>query len=65
VGDLTIDLMVTEIALTDGWPDLAEDWSGQWAIADMRKLHDPDPDPDAGRRPACTICARRTGRAAA
>lgn len=61
VGNLTIDLMVAEAALTDGWPNLADDWTGQWAIADIRKLH----DPAAGRRPGCTICARRSARAAA
>ena len=29
-GRLTIDLMVAEAALADGWPHLAEDWSGVW-----------------------------------
>jgi hypothetical protein len=61
VGRLTIDLMVTEAALADGWPHLAETWTGEWAVADIRKLH----DPDAGRKPGCTICAARSARAAA
>ena len=58
VGNLTVDLMVTEAALTDGWPHLADSWSGQWALADIRKLH----DPDAGRYPGCSLCTRRAAR---
>ena len=53
---LTIDLMVVEAALSDGWPDLADRWIGEWAIADIRKLH----DPDMGLRAGCTICAQRS-----
>ena len=58
LGNLTVDLMVTEAALTDGWPHLADSWSGQWALADIRKLH----DPDAGRYPGCSLCTRRAAR---
>ena len=61
VGELTIALMVAEVALTDGWPHLAGDWTGEWAVADIRKLHDPAAGPKAG----CNICAARATRAAA
>ena len=61
VGELTIALMVAEVALTDGWPHLAGDWTGEWAVADIRKLHDPEAGPKAG----CSICARRVARASA
>jgi len=59
VGRLTIDLMVAEASLADGWPHLAENWTGEWAVADIRKLHDPAAGPKAG----CSICARRIARA--
>jgi len=58
VAGLTLDLIVTEAVLTDGWPHLAENWTGEWAIADIRKLH----DPDAGLHPGCSLCARRHSR---
>jgi hypothetical protein len=61
VGSLTIDLMVAEAVLTDSWPHLADNWTGEWAVADIRKLHDPSTGPKAG----CSICARRTARASA
>ena len=55
-SNLTIELMVTEIDLADGWPEMADRWAGEWAIADVRKLH----DPSAGRKPGCSICTRRS-----
>ena len=61
VGQLTVDLMVTEASLADGWPHLAEQWAGEWAIADITKLHDPSERPGA----ECSICERRRHRAAA
>ena len=57
VGGLTLDLMVAEATLTDGWPRLAENWTGEWAVADIRKLHDP------GAHAGCSLCARRSSRA--
>jgi len=59
VGNLTIDLMVAEAVLADGWPHLADNWTGESAVADIRKLHDPGP------KAGCSICARRTARASA
>jgi len=55
-SDLTVELMVAEIDLAGGWPDMAERWANEWAVADMRKLH----DPTTGKAPGCSICARRS-----
>ena len=61
VGRLTLELTVAEIALTENWPHLADDWVGVWAMADARRLH----DPEAGVHDDCSICARQSRRAAA
>ncbi len=55
VPQLTIELMILESALTEGWPHLSDTWTGEWAVADIRKLHDPDAGPQTG----CTKCATR------
>lgn len=59
VGDLTIDLAIAEMTLTDDWPGVGERWTAEWALADIRKLHDPRVAP----RPGCSICARRSAHA--
>ena len=61
VGQLLEELMVTEWALTEGWPHLGEAWVIQWVQADARKLH----DPDVGRRGACQYCVSTARRARA
>ncbi len=55
-SDLTVELMVAEATLADTWPHLADRWAGEWATADVRRLH----NPDAGIKPGCSICARRS-----
>ncbi|WP_155856072.1 hypothetical protein [Cellulomonas sp. URHD0024] len=61
VGQLLEELMVTEWALTEGWPHLGETWVIQWAQADARKLH----NPEVGRRGGCQYCATAWRRASA
>ncbi|MBO3090011.1 hypothetical protein [Cellulomonas dongxiuzhuiae] len=61
VGRLTEDLMVTEWALTEGWPHLSEAWLPQWVQADARKLHDPSAGPHGG----CRYCSQARQRASA
>lgn len=56
VPQLTLELIYLETVLTAGWPSLAQDWVGEWALADVRKLH----DPDAGTAPGCAVCAVRS-----
>lgn len=55
VPQLTLELIHLEAALTDGWPHLTGRWVGEWAVADIRKLH----DPDAGVAPGCAVCTGR------
>lgn len=55
VPQLTFELIHLEAALTDGWPHLTDRWVGEWAMPDVRKLH----DPNAGREPGCAVCAGR------
>ena len=61
VGRLTLELTVAEVALTETWPHLADEWVGVWAMADARRLH----DPEAGARGDCSLCAKHSRRAAA
>ena len=55
VPQLTLELIHLEAALTDGWPHLTDTWVGEWAVADVRKLH----DPDVGTEPGCAVCTGR------
>lgn len=61
LGRLTVELTVIEHALTEQWPHLSEAWLHEWAVADARKLH----NPDTGTRASCRICQSTTGQAAA
>ncbi|EYR62989.1 hypothetical protein N866_03860 [Actinotalea ferrariae CF5-4] len=61
VGELTEELMVTEWALTEGWPHLSEAWLIQWVQADARKLH----DPDSNDRTDCRYCTQARQQASA
>jgi len=61
LGELTEQLMVVELAITEQWPKVSEAWLGEWVVSDARKLH----DPDTGPYEACAICARSSRQAAA
>jgi hypothetical protein len=51
VEDLTVELLLVEMAIADQWPNDVEVWMREWIVADATKLHDP-----AERRDDCSIC---------
>ncbi|CAL8979495.1 hypothetical protein CELL_03202 [Cellulomonas sp. T2.31MG-18] len=51
VGNLTADLLLVELAITEQWPQAVELWLPEWVVADAVKLHDP-----AQPRDDCSVC---------
>src|SRR4051794_30342932 len=60
VEDLTVELLLVEMAIAEQWPADAEMWMREWIVADATKLHDP-----AERRDECSICVALGARSAA